>query len=220
MSTPRASNPAGAAARRNSVRGQCPPGRCDLPPDGEDVQSLPALGTPRHEECLRSARRRFGAVRSPAWSSPEAPAPGSVGRSRHCPCARGADLPRHQVGRRGRATARYGRPVTVALMTSPLTHQGIRARLAEQGREEILLFKQRMLPRLTPTHEWFREDSGEISLPPAGHGDFFRRCDPNSERCCAREGSSTSIFERRQLGRDTRPAGHRPAPADGSRDDR
>lgn len=68
----------------------------------------------------------------------------------------------------------FGRPVPVALMTSALTDEGIREHLEAAGHRDVLLFKQRMLPRLTPTHELFRESNGELSLAPSGHGDFFR----------------------------------------------
>lgn len=71
-----------------------------------------------------------------------------------------------------RAGAASGRSVPVAIMTSPLTHDPI----AERVRDEpgVLVFQQRMLPRLTPALEVAREPDGRPSLAPAGHGDFFR----------------------------------------------
>lgn len=73
-----------------------------------------------------------------------------------------------------RAEKQYGKRPPIALMTSELTHDGIAAEVKKLGLErDVLLFKQRMLPRLTEKLELFRED-GEVSLAPAGHGDFFR----------------------------------------------
>jgi UTP--glucose-1-phosphate uridylyltransferase len=71
-----------------------------------------------------------------------------------------------------RAAVRFGRAVPVAVMTSDLTHDAIAARVA--GAVDVLLFRQRMLPRLTPAFELWRDASGAPSLAPAGHGDFFR----------------------------------------------
>lgn len=69
----------------------------------------------------------------------------------------------------------YGRPVLMALMTSFLTHEGIEAHLERHGlREGVYLFRQRMLPRLKPNGELFREEDGQPSFAPSGHGDFFR----------------------------------------------
>jgi UTP--glucose-1-phosphate uridylyltransferase len=70
---------------------------------------------------------------------------------------------------------RVGKPVPVALMTSPMTHKEISAYVTQKGLErDILLFQQRMLPRLTPGWELFRGSDGKLSEAPAGHGDFFR----------------------------------------------
>jgi UTP--glucose-1-phosphate uridylyltransferase len=71
-----------------------------------------------------------------------------------------------------RAGAAHGGEIPVAVMTSALTHDGIAAHVA--GARDVLLFRQRMLPRLTEGHEVYREPGGEPSLAPAGHGDFFR----------------------------------------------
>lgn len=74
-----------------------------------------------------------------------------------------------------RLAARYGKPVPVALMTSFLTHDGIAEYLADHGlQKDVFLFRQRMLPRLTPSGELFREADGQLSFAPSGHGDVFR----------------------------------------------
>jgi UTP--glucose-1-phosphate uridylyltransferase len=70
---------------------------------------------------------------------------------------------------------RLGRPVPVTLMTSFLTHEAIAEHLKQKGLEDnVYLFRQRMLPRLTPTGELFREADGQLSFAPSGHGDVFR----------------------------------------------
>jgi UTP--glucose-1-phosphate uridylyltransferase len=71
-----------------------------------------------------------------------------------------------------RAGAAGGRPVPVAVMTSAATHGPILAWL--RSAPDVLLFRQRMLPRLTPDLRIWRDAQGAPSLAPAGHGDFFR----------------------------------------------
>lgn len=65
-----------------------------------------------------------------------------------------------------------GRPVPLAVMTSALTHDAIAARVRDDP--DVLVFSQRMFPRLTPELELALEEDGTPSLAPAGHGDFFR----------------------------------------------
>jgi UTP--glucose-1-phosphate uridylyltransferase len=57
-------------------------------------------------------------------------------------------------------------------MTSALTHAEIAERVGDDP--DVLVFRQRMLPRLTPELELFRGADGAPSLAPAGHGDVFR----------------------------------------------
>lgn len=71
-----------------------------------------------------------------------------------------------------RAGAPSGRPVPTAVMTSALTHAEIAARIGDDP--DVLVFEQRMLPRLTPDLAVFRGEDGAPSLAPAGHGDVFR----------------------------------------------
>jgi UTP--glucose-1-phosphate uridylyltransferase len=71
-----------------------------------------------------------------------------------------------------RAGAPAGRPVPVAVMTSAATHGPIVE--AVGGAPDVLVFQQRMLPRLTPSLAPFRDAAGALSLAPAGHGDVFR----------------------------------------------
>lgn len=71
-----------------------------------------------------------------------------------------------------RAGAPAGRPVPVAIMASAATHGPIVEALG--GAPDVLVFRQRMLPRLTRALEPYRDTSGALSLAPAGHGDVFR----------------------------------------------
>lgn len=74
-----------------------------------------------------------------------------------------------------RASARAGRPVPVALMTSFLTADGIEAYLRRRPPHlPVRAFRQARLPRLLPDGQVFREASGEPSFAPSGHGDVFR----------------------------------------------
>ena len=74
-----------------------------------------------------------------------------------------------------RTSARVGRLVPVALMTSFLTAEGIAEHLRRHPPDvPVLLFRQAKLPRLSPDGEVFREPSGEPSCAPSGHGDVFR----------------------------------------------
>lgn len=79
------------------------------------------------------------------------------------------DLKREDARRAG---APAGRPVPVALMTSGATHGPVVRAVA--GAPEVLVFRQRMLPRLTPDLRPHRDRAGALSLAPAGHGDVFR----------------------------------------------
>jgi UTP--glucose-1-phosphate uridylyltransferase len=70
---------------------------------------------------------------------------------------------------------RFGRPVPVAVMTSFMTHEGIAGHLERTGpHPDVLLFRQAMLPRLTPQGELFLDETGRPSFAPSGHGDVFR----------------------------------------------
>jgi UTP--glucose-1-phosphate uridylyltransferase len=71
-----------------------------------------------------------------------------------------------------RAGAAHGGAVPVVFMTSAATHAPIVAAL--DGARDALVFPQRMLPRLTPALEPWRDAGGALSLAPAGHGDVFR----------------------------------------------
>jgi UTP--glucose-1-phosphate uridylyltransferase len=76
-----------------------------------------------------------------------------------------------------RAGSPDGHPVPVAIMTSALTHDPIVDFLRTRDRmggDDVYLFRQRDLPRLTLDWQPFRDGRGRFSMAPAGHGDFFR----------------------------------------------
>ncbi|ATB41451.1 peptidase M24 [Cystobacter fuscus] len=146
------------------------------PLDPSDIEAVPAPGTSLYEECLRlgseSLRRGevamvilVGGAGTRFGGAVKALAP--LIDERTFLDVRLEDV--HQVSQR------HGAPVPVVLMTSPLTHEGIEAFVRSRGLgRDVLLFQQRMLPRLTPNWELFRDKAGELSLSPSGHGDFFR----------------------------------------------
>lgn len=152
-----------------------PPADAIAPLEGGDIQKLPEPGSAMHAQALRLGEEAFrrGQVASVVVA-------GGAG-TRFGGAVKGLvpvlgdrtflDLKLADADRVGR---RYGREVPVAIMTSLLTHEGIAARLHTQGRQGVVLFKQRMLPRLTPGLALARESDGEVSLAPSGHGDFFR----------------------------------------------
>jgi UTP--glucose-1-phosphate uridylyltransferase len=71
-----------------------------------------------------------------------------------------------------RTARRHGREIPLAVMTSAATQEAIARRVA--GEPDVIVFRQRMLPRLTEDLDVLREEDGARSLAPAGHGDFFR----------------------------------------------
>ena len=69
----------------------------------------------------------------------------------------------------------WGKEAPLAVMTSGLTHSEINDYLRPfRGQQDISIFQQQSLPRLTTSGAVFKTASGEESLSPAGHGDFFR----------------------------------------------
>ena len=141
-----------------------------------DIQQIPEPGTPRHQEYLRVGEEALrkgeiafvilvGGASTRFGGGVKALVP--ILEERTILDLRMENL--LQIGQR------YGKPVPVAMMTSPMTHEPIEAYVTQKGwTRDVLLFRQRMLPRLTPSWELFRDASGELSFAPSGHGDFFR----------------------------------------------
>ncbi|MFN7134943.1 MAG: UTP--glucose-1-phosphate uridylyltransferase, partial [Myxococcales bacterium] len=144
----------------------------------EDVPKPPEPGTPRYaevyrlgEEALRAGRVACVVVAGGAGTRFGGAVKGLV---TVVPGKTFLDLKLEDARRAGE---RYGGRVPVALMTSWLTHEGIENHLRDRGvklGDDVLLFRQRMLPRLKPDLTVFREADGEPSFAPSGHGDFFR----------------------------------------------
>jgi UTP--glucose-1-phosphate uridylyltransferase len=141
-----------------------------------DVVPLPAAATPEHGECRR---RGAEALSRGEWASLIV-AGGAA--TRFGGSVKGLvpvlgtrtflDLKLEDARRAGE---RHGHAVQVAIMTSPLTHDAIVEHLARAGvAEEVVVFQQRMLPRLTPEGEIHLGPDGRPSLAPSGHGDFYR----------------------------------------------
>lgn len=162
---------------RQEVQQKAPTKVAELQPlDASDLQSMPQPGTPLHDECVRlgeEALRRgeiavvilVGGAGTRFGGAVKALVP--ILDNRTILELRLENI--RQVGQR------YGSSVPVALMTSPLSHEAIEAYVSLHGLgKEVLLFCQRMLPRLTPNWDLFYGPDGQLSFAPSGHGDFFR----------------------------------------------
>jgi UTP--glucose-1-phosphate uridylyltransferase len=145
------------------------------PLSSEDVQPLPVPGTPLYQECVEWGEEvlRRGAVACAVLAGGAGTRFGGAVKAL-VPVTEGRTFLDYKLADAQRIADRYGKPVPVAVMTSALTHDEMAAHLSRAGRSEVLLFKQRMLPRFTPELELFRDQQGQLSLAPAGHGDFFR----------------------------------------------
>ncbi|WP_257458466.1 UTP--glucose-1-phosphate uridylyltransferase [Archangium lipolyticum] len=156
---------------------EAPPLAGSLEPLREgDIQPLPREGTPAYEECRALGEEAFrkGQVAALVVAGGAGTRFGG-GVKGLIPVVGERTFLDFKLSEARRLGARHGRPVPVALMTSYLTHDDIAAYLAKRGEQEgVFLFRQRMLPRLTPSGELFREDDGKLSFAPSGHGDVFR----------------------------------------------
>jgi len=140
-----------------------------------DITSLPAPGCALHDICrgLGEAALSRGEVASVVVAGGAGTRFGGAVKALVDVLERRTflDLKLQDAARVGR---RFGHPVPVALMTSSLTHERIEKHLDAHGHTDVHLFRQRMLPRLTPSFAVAREPDGTVSLAPSGHGDFFR----------------------------------------------
>ncbi|HZH02495.1 MAG TPA: UTP--glucose-1-phosphate uridylyltransferase [Myxococcaceae bacterium] len=158
--------------RRGELAAPPPPPEAVEDPLPGDVRILPAPGT---EEAARYAKLGEEALRAGALASVIV-AGGAATRfggavKALVPCMDGRNFLDFKL----EDARRSGHPVPVALMVSPLTRPGIETFLKEKAlSEQVLVFEQRMLPRITPEFEVFRGEDGQPSMAPSGHGDFFR----------------------------------------------
>jgi UTP--glucose-1-phosphate uridylyltransferase len=138
-----------------------------------DVEPWPAPGSPRHRrfEALGSEALGRGAVASAVVAGGAGTRFGAAVKAL-VPALGGRTFLELKLEDARRAAAAAGRPVPVAIMTSAITHAPIVERVRIEP--DVLVFRQRMLPRLTPGLEIVREPGAGPSLAPAGHGDFFR----------------------------------------------
>ncbi len=140
-----------------------------------DIQPLPRQGTPEYEEYRARGEEAFrqGRVAALVVAGGAGTRFGG-GVKGLVPVVGERTFLDFKLAEARRLGERFGRPVPVALMTSFLTHEAIAAHLAQRGEErDVFLFRQRMLPRLTPGGELFLEN-GQPSFAPSGHGDVFR----------------------------------------------
>src|SRR5512133_2019528 len=138
-----------------------------------DVEPWPVVGTDRFERftALGEAALRDGRVASVVVAGGAGTRFGGAVKAL-VPVLGGRTFLDLKLEDARRAGAPTGRPVHVAIMTSPLTHEAISERVRPEP--DVSFFEQRMLPRLTPDLAVAREPDGTPSLAPAGHGDFFR----------------------------------------------
>jgi UTP--glucose-1-phosphate uridylyltransferase len=165
-----------ARIREESQR-KAPAGSGELQPlASSDFQAMPAPGTPLHAECLRLGEEalRRGEVSVVILVGGAGTRFGG-GVKALVPILDGRTILELRLENIRQVGQRCGASVPVAMMTSPLTHEDIEAWVSQKGLgRDVLLFRQRMLPRLTPSWELYRGADGQLSFAPSGHGDFFR----------------------------------------------
>ncbi len=143
----------------------------------DEILSLPASGTAAYAECLALGQRalREGRVASAVVAGGAGTRFGGAVKGL-VPVLGQRTFLELKLEDARRAGASHGRPVPVAIMTSVLTHDPIAEFLHkhELVGNDVHLFRQRDLPRLTLDWRVFRDSDGQPSMAPAGHGDFFR----------------------------------------------
>ncbi len=149
------------------------------PPRTGDIQALPSAGTALYQEVwgLGTDAFRKGEVASLVVAGGAGTRFGGVVKAL-VPVHEGRTFLDFKLADARQVGREFGRRVSVALMTSGLTHQPIQEYVSampnqDQG-PDVLLFQQRMFPRLTMSWEIFRGEDGEPSLAPSGHGDVYR----------------------------------------------
>jgi len=149
------------------------------PPQGGDIQLLPEPRTPAYESCWRIGAEAFrnGQVASLIVAGGAGTRFGGVVKAL-VPVHGGRTFLDFKLADARRVGREFNRRVTVAVMTSGFTHQLIENELSamphREGGPDVLLFEQRMFPRLTMGWEIFHGEDGRPSLAPSGHGDVYR----------------------------------------------
>jgi UTP--glucose-1-phosphate uridylyltransferase len=141
-----------------------------------DILPLPRAGTPEYEDCRKRGEEAFrqGQVAGLVVAGGAGTRFGG-GVKGLVPVVGERTFLDIKLAEARRLGKQFGRPVPMALMTSYLTHDDIVAYLKQKGLEEnVYLFRQRMLPRLTPKGDIWRDPQGQLSFAPSGHGDVFR----------------------------------------------
>jgi UTP--glucose-1-phosphate uridylyltransferase len=162
--------------RRGELGGEGPPPSSFQPLETGDLLPIPQPGTQEHAECLKLGEDalRAGAVAGVVVAGGAGTRFGGAVKAL-VPVLDDRTFLDEKLEQSRRAGERYGRPVPMALMTSDITHEPIAEHLAKHNLgKDVLLFQQRMLPRLTPTWDLYTGKDGQPSFAPAGHGDFFR----------------------------------------------
>jgi UTP--glucose-1-phosphate uridylyltransferase len=138
-----------------------------------DVQPWPEPGTPRHADL--AARGEAALARGEVASLVVAGGAGTrLGAAVKglVPLLGDRTFLDLKLGDARRAARVHGREVPVAIMVSDATQGPIGE--AVEDAPDVIVFRQRMLPRLTSALAPLRGPDGALSLAPAGHGDVFR----------------------------------------------
>jgi UTP--glucose-1-phosphate uridylyltransferase len=137
----------------------------------DELIALPAPGTPEYQQSLEAGERAFatGEVASVIVAGGAGTRFGGAVKALVPVLGRRTFLDLKLADAR-----RFSAPVPVAVMTSALTDAAIRTHLKGVHAGQVIVFQQRMLPRLLTGGELYRDDDGQLSFAPAGHGDFFR----------------------------------------------
>ena len=143
------------------------------PPSVEDVVELPPEGSPEraHFAAVGAASLRRGEVALLVLAGGMATRMGGVVKALVEPLPGKTFLALRLAA--GENLARtYGTPVPLWLMTSGATHASLEKVLGDkQDGKNVALFEQDVSLRLSPDSSLFRDEKGEASIYPTGHGD-------------------------------------------------
>lgn len=165
-----------ARIRRGEFNVPLPPAAIE-PLEPGDLLSLPAPGTPDHAKLLQAGEDalRRGELAAVVVAGGAGTRFGSNIPKALVPVLEQRTFLDVKLAQLESLRKRYGKSAPLALMTSDITHPAISVDLQDRKPyPDVLLFTQRMLPRLTPSGDLFTTADGHPSYAPAGHGDFFR----------------------------------------------
>ncbi|MFP2925603.1 UTP--glucose-1-phosphate uridylyltransferase [Pyxidicoccus sp. 3LG] len=165
-----------AKLKRGELADAAAPSGALQPPQEGDIQPLPRQGTPEYAKYKARGEEAFrkGQVAALVVAGGAGTRFGGAVKAL-VPVLGERTFLDIKLEEAQRLKETYGKPVPMVVMTSYLTHDGISEDLEKKGKtQDVYLFRQRMLPRLTASGELWRDAEGQLSFAPSGHGDFFR----------------------------------------------